>query len=44
LLDPLYPVILWTRGTTLKAIDSPDAERHFTEAEIIRSLLHTVVE
>jgi tetratricopeptide (TPR) repeat protein len=38
LLDPLYCVIVWFRGTALKAVGSPDAERHFTEAQIIQGL------
>lgn len=38
LFDPLYSVIVWSRGTALKASGSPDAERYLSEAVLIHTL------
>jgi hypothetical protein len=38
LSDPLYRVIVWSRGTALKAVGSPDAEKHLTEAQLIHAI------
>jgi len=38
LLDPLYRVIVWARGTALKAVGSPDADRHFSEAALMHAI------
>lgn len=38
LSDPLYRVIVWSRGTALKAVGSPNADKHLMEAQIIHAI------
>jgi tetratricopeptide (TPR) repeat protein len=38
LSDPLYRVIVWSRGAALKAVGSPDADKHLVEAQLIHSI------
>jgi len=44
LLDPLYRMIVWSRGTALKAVGDSDADRYFAEGEMIERQTRNAVE